>query len=168
MSGVSFNFTISNMPEAQALAETMLARSKDTQPLMEAIALSGEGSTRRRIEQTNVSPEGVAWKPSIRVKAQGGKTLFEHGALAGSIVSEGTAEEAVWGTNLIKARILQLGGIILPKTAKALRFRIGGAWRVVKKVVMPARPFFGASEADRKDWLDLTIDFFTPPAPGVA
>lgn len=53
------------------------------------------------------------------------------------------------GTNVVYARIHELGGVILPKTAQALKFQIPGVgWRTVKKVTMPARPFLRPSLSD--------------------
>jgi phage gpG-like protein len=41
------------------------------------------------------------------------------------------------------AAIHQFGGVIVPKNAKALRFKLpSGQWVTVKKVVIPPRPFF--------------------------
>lgn len=165
MQGTSFEFTISHLPQAQAYAGAMLARAQDTQPLMVTIADLGEQSTKSRIERTNLAPDGTKWKPSIRVKTSGGTTLFQYGNLANSFSHEGTATQALWGTNLLQARILQFGGTILPKIKKALRFRIGNRWLTVKKVTIPARAFIGASEQDRRDWTDAANAFFLPPAP---
>lgn len=41
------------------------------------------------------------------------------------------------------ARIHELGGEIVPKAKKALKFKTDdGVWHVVKKVIMPTRPYF--------------------------
>jgi phage gpG-like protein len=46
------------------------------------------------------------------------------------------------GSNLKYARIHQLGGVIVPKSRKFLRFPIGGGqFMFAKKVTIPARPF---------------------------
>lgn len=46
------------------------------------------------------------------------------------------------GTNVIYARIHEMGGVITPKKTKALKFNIPGVgWRTAKKVTIPARPF---------------------------
>jgi phage gpG-like protein len=53
--------------------------------------------------------------------------------------------QLVIGSNLIYARIHQLGGIIRPKSAKALRFPVatpeGLKWITKKSVTIPARPY---------------------------
>lgn len=52
--------------------------------------------------------------------------------------------------SIVYARIHELGGVILPKTAAALRFKTAdGAWHTVKKVVIPARPYMRPSAEER-------------------
>jgi phage gpG-like protein len=53
------------------------------------------------------------------------------GVVIGSIMDGG----------VIYSRIHEYGGTILPKKAKALRFKIGNKWVVTKKVNMPKRPY---------------------------
>jgi HK97 gp10 family phage protein len=45
------------------------------------------------------------------------------------------------GTNVEYAAIHEYGGIITPKTAKALRFKIGDKWVMTQRVQIPARPY---------------------------
>lgn len=45
------------------------------------------------------------------------------------------------GSNVVYARIHELGGEIVPRRAKALKFQIGDKWVTTQKVVMPARPY---------------------------
>lgn len=45
------------------------------------------------------------------------------------------------GTNVRYAAIHEFGGVILPKEAKALVFKIKDVWITTQKVVMPARPY---------------------------
>ena len=59
------------------------------------------------------------------------------------------------------ARIHQLGGTVLPRRRRALRFEAGGAPIFARRVVIPARPYLGwggdeEREADRvvRNWLD--------------
>lgn len=55
--------------------------------------------------------------------------------------SEGV--KGTWGVrDVVYARIHELGGVIKPKNAKALRFRLDdGTFAVVKQVKIPARPY---------------------------
>lgn len=73
--------------------------------------------------------------------------LWITGNLAGAITSEvqirnETVVEGRVGTNLVYARIHELGGIIKPKSKKYLHFKgKNGQWAKVKKVQIKARPY---------------------------
>lgn len=51
-------------------------------------------------------------------------------------------------SNIIYARIHELGGVIKPKKGKYLKFQMGGHWIMVKKVKIPARPYLRPAIAD--------------------
>ena len=70
------------------------------------------------------------------------------GTLEGSIDIVDYAHETaggvtgVWGSRDVRyALIHELGGVIVPKTAAALHFEIGGEHVMVSQVTMPARPY---------------------------
>lgn len=54
-------------------------------------------------------------------------------------VVTGSKVASTIGSNIVYARIHEFGGVIVPKKAKALRFKIGGSWITTNKVIMPAR-----------------------------
>ena len=123
--------------------------------LMDMIGAHGEASTQERFEDS-IGPDGKRWKRSIR----GGKTLVDSARLQSSITHNATETRAEWGTNVLYAGIHQFGGVILPKTAKKLAFRVGNRFVTASKVTMPARPFVGINAADRSaiegivgDWI---------------
>jgi len=78
-----------------------------------------------------------------------GELQVRTGQLRGSIqsgVKNGPSGTVGWvGSNLIYARIHELGGIIKPRAKKYLRFPINGHWVTVSKVKMPARPYLEPS-----------------------
>jgi len=84
-----------------------------------------------------------------------GKLQRRSGRLRGSITSRvrlsGDKVSGELGTNVIYARIHELGGEIRPKTAQYLKFQIAGQWRSVKQVLMPARPFLRPAMEDNLD-----------------
>lgn len=126
----------------------------DPTPLAAEIAALGENSTRLRF-RTQIAPDGSTWKPSLRAQITGGRTLTQDGHLSGSLSARHGRNFAEWGVNRIYAAIHQFGGVIRPKTAKALRFQLaGGGFAVVQSVTMPARPYLGLSDDDRSDVLD--------------
>ena len=57
---------------------------------------------------------------------------------------------------MIYAGVHQNGMEIKPKTAKFLRFQIGGQWSKKRKVTIPARPFLGINDDDMEE-IDATI-----------
>lgn len=73
-------------------------------------------------------------------------------SISTSAAMSGDTVRGAIGSNVVYARIHELGGEIRPKTAKALRFSIPGAgWRTVKKVSIPARPFLRPALEDNID-----------------
>ena len=54
-------------------------------------------------------------------------------------------------SNLKYARLQDQGGTIVPKNKKVLAFPINGKMFFLKKIVVPARKFSGASDKNRKD-----------------
>ena len=127
---------------------------EERRALMDSIGAAIEGSTIRRFDQQK-GPDGAPWKPSIRARQQGGKTLIDRGRLRQSITHQASATQAQIGTNLIYAAIQQFGGTIRAKAGGALKFRLPGiGWRQVASVTLPARPFLGISEDDRIEIAD--------------
>jgi len=45
------------------------------------------------------------------------------------------------GSNVIYARVHELGAVIRPRASKYLKFQVNGKWVSVKQAVIPARPF---------------------------
>jgi phage virion morphogenesis protein len=130
----------------------MMTAAMQPQTAMQEIAALGESSTRMRF-RTQIGPDGVAWKKG---RKKSGRTLTKDGHLSGSISSRATQGEATWGVNRVYAAIHQFGGVIKPRTKKALRFRVaGGGFVTAKQVTIPARPFLGISRDDREDILHL-------------
>jgi len=80
------------------------------------------------------------------------------GRLRGSLYSHVVGGDRLKiGASVVYAAIHEFGGIIVPRRAKWLMFRIGGRWIRTKKVTMPKRPylsraiseFFDSGEAQR-------------------
>lgn len=123
-------------------------------PALREVADLGESSTRLRFRLER-GPDGQRWAPSLRAKLSGGRTLTKDGHLSGSISSNATGSYAEWGVNRIYAAVQQFGGLIKAKAGGALKFAFPGGFAVVKSVRLPARPYLGASEDDRQDFLDV-------------
>jgi len=132
----------------------LIALGRDASPAMADIAALGENSTRMRF-RSEIGPDGVRWKPSLRAQLAGGRTLTKDGHLAASISSGHGRDFAEWGVNRIYAEIQQFGGVIKAKGG-ALRFRLAnGAFVTVRQVRIPPRPYLGVSDDDGAGILDI-------------
>lgn len=89
------------------------------------------------------SPEGAAWKPSQRALRDHGQTLRLTGRLRNSLTYVADHASVAIGTNVRYGAIHQLGG-------KAGRGR---------KVTIPARPYLGASEAEKQEAVEALNGF---------
>lgn len=145
----------SNLPLVQKVFAGMHKLAGNPQPLLQAIAMLGESSTRARF-RSQTGPDGQSWQPSLRAQMTGGKTLTKDGHLGDSISSTADSYTAQWGTNRIYAAIHQFGGTIKAKGSGGLRFNIPGfGWVNKRQVTIPARPFLGVSAEDEQDILEL-------------
>lgn len=112
--------------------------------------------TQRRIRHEKAAPDGTPWQPN----AEGTSILFKSGALDDSIHHEviGSAATEI-GSNLVYAGIHQDGGEIVPKSANALAFEVGGQFVMAKKVTMPQRQYLGISADNEAEILSFAEHF---------
>jgi phage gpG-like protein len=73
------------------------------------------------------------------------------GNLRRSIKSESNDNTGKLSSTTEYTAIHELGGVIKPKVSSYLRFKIGGKWKTVKEVIMPARPFLLPAFEDNMD-----------------
>ncbi|WP_198140943.1 phage virion morphogenesis protein [Polaromonas sp. JS666] len=119
------------------------------------------------------APDGTPWKPSQRVKREGGQTLRDTGMLRDSFSASATSSRAQVGTNSIKAAIHQFGGtikhpggtryVIVDGMARFVSNSLVGPVSGVTKphpIDMPARPMLGDSDADRLEILSVLETHF--------
>lgn len=152
MSGFEFN-----IEDAEILAalRRMIDFGRNPLPAMREIASFGESTTRARF-RSETDPDNRRWKPSLRAKIIGGRTLTKDAHLGNSIGWNAGRDHAEWGVNRIYAAIHQFGGEIRAKKAGALRFKLAtGAFVTVRNVRIPPRPFLGVSDSDAKDILEI-------------
>jgi phage virion morphogenesis protein len=124
---------------------------EDMTPLMDAIGAQLVANIEDRFD-AEAGPEGKAWKPSLRALVEGGRTMTKSARLRDSMSYEPSAKSVAAGTNVIYAGIHQGGGVITPKSGKALQFRLpGGQYVTVAAVTIPERPFLGFDAEDRAD-----------------
>ncbi len=132
------------------------AKKKD---LLDQIGARGVSQTQQRFLDQK-GPDGQPWKKSLRAIEQSGETLRHKNRLFSSFTFVATSSAVEWGTNVIYAGIHHFGGVIKPKSKKALAFRgANGRLNIVKQVTMPARPFLGLTDADRADIGEIVEDW---------
>jgi len=134
-------------------------------PVLEAAGAQIVLNTRRRIER-GVDPQGNPWKPLnplYAIDKTGPGILrgadYSTTGLWRSITRQVRGNTLVWGSNKIYARIHQLGGVIRPKNARALFFRLGEKEVMVGSVTIPARPYLGFTAEDREDLVGELDDY---------
>lgn len=137
--------------------DAVAAFGGDLTPAMDDIGQSLVVATQQRFEQ-GISPDGAAWKPSIRATAEGGLTLVERGHLRDSITHRAGKDSVEVGTNVFYAAVHQFGATISAKSAKSLKFQIGDRYVQKKSVTIPARPFIGLSMDDRTEITAILSD----------
>lgn len=174
-------------PVASAIAQ-LQARGEDLTPALTEIGEDALAVTQRSFE-TKRSPSGIAWPPRVDV-IQRSMEMRKAGASEQAIkefvashspnillrtrrlfdsinyrVDAGTPA-VEWGSNVIYARVHQLGAEIKPRYAKALVFTtLFGDLVVTKKVKIPARPYLGASDRDIDRWAEILGDYLAGLAP---
>lgn len=125
--------------------------------LMTALAALGDSQTRRRITDEKTAPDGTPWEANNA----GTPILVATGQhLLSSLAWTSSDDEAVWGATWEYAHVHQDGMVIVPKSAQALAFEIGGKTVFAKKVTVPARPFVGISSENAREIVDVVTDHF--------
>lgn len=138
----------------------IVAGFEDTEPLAEILGVYLESSTLERFEN-ETAPDGTPWEQSIRKREEGGKTLTDSAQLKGSIHSDPSKGQVLWGSNKIYARTHQDGATIKAKGGGRLAFNLPGdlGFRTMEQVTIPARPFLGINAEDEIELVALTEDY---------
>jgi len=125
-------------------------------PLLDRFGLYMLRSIRKNFREGG-RPE--KWEPSRNAEVNGKKTLMPTGRnLLRSITYEVSGRAVRIGTNFIGARLLQQGGTIVPRQAKALRFLIGERVVFARKVTMPARQYLLIQPEDARRMIKMADD----------
>lgn len=123
----------------------VIEKLRHTAPLMQEVSQVMWASVLENFEQ--------AGRPRWALKRDGTQSrLVDSGRLKASITRAHDNTLAVVGTNVEYAPIHHFGGVIKPKTAKALK--LGN--RFAKKVTIPARPFLMLTPDDEKE-IEYTV-----------
>jgi len=79
------------------------------------------------------------------------------GNLRRSIKGTSKKEKGRLVSTTVYSAIHELGGVIRPKRAKRLKFKVGGSWKSAAKVIMPARPFLRPAFENNMDEISEII-----------
>jgi phage virion morphogenesis protein len=156
--GITLRVGVSEVEAVGERFQLLLSRMADTTPVMDEIGGYLETRTSERFE-SGVGPGGVAWEKSFRARTEGGVTLSDSGRLGDSITRRASRDEAEVGTNVLYARIHQLGGKIKPKRGEFLVFRVGGDLIFAREVTMPKREFLGVDAEDEVEIGAIVQDY---------
>lgn len=155
MAGVAFRIDRSELEAAIRALEPLVGF--DGLALMEAAGSLGESQTRRRIEEEKTAPDGTPWAPN----QEGTSILLATGEhLRDTIAFRASSDEAEWGSSWEHASVHQEGAVIRAKNAERLAFTSGGRFARPKQVTVPARPFIGLSDDNRRELEELVTDHF--------
>jgi phage virion morphogenesis protein len=179
MDGVSIQVTGADI--AARGIDAIVARAGDLTPAMESVGMMMQTSVRHRFE-VGQDPDGSPWPPSVRALAEGGQTLVDRGHLRDSVTYQADTTSVRQGTNVVYARIHQLGGAIKREArTQTIHRRLYADGRLGTKFVkrtarnavatdhavgahtitMPARRYLGLSTEDRAQAGEIIADWIT-------
>lgn len=126
--------------DVSKVLERMKELGARPEPVLRAMGMEFLGITKRNFGSAGAHYRPLEWaKRGDNTPA----TLKLKGALYQQFHLAVSSTTATVSNPMQYAAIHQFGGVIVPKTKKALRFQDrSGRWHTKKKVVMPPRPFF--------------------------
>ncbi len=166
MAGARISFEFRHAAFTAALLRLDISNPGRRQGILRAIGVGLQHTTRDRFE-TGTTPVGSHWQALNTEYAKGRKPMpilqqqGDSGGLKGSITFATRRNQVEIGSNKVYAAIHQFGGVIRPKNARALMFRIGGHVVHARQVNIPPRPYLGFGPADEEAVLDA-IDVLLP------
>lgn len=162
MSGITLQADVQGLDALQATLDRLRQAGRDRRVWV-AVAEIIVASTQRRFREQR-DPEGNPW-PKSKVARWGddgklilsdkpGQTMTDTARLRRSITRQVSPGRVEVGSNVAYAAIHNEGGVIKPKSARALRF--GG--RMVRQVTMPRRRFLGISPGDQTEIVATVVE----------
>ena len=145
-------------------ADLRRAARADRRRLMAGLAAVGESATRARLTAGGPDPDGRPWPPRHPLSRGRHPLLSHRGGLHDSIEADADESTARWGSNLVYARIHQMGGVVTPRRGGVLAFAGGRDPIFRTRAVIPARPYVGWGGEERREaaavverWLDQAL-----------
>lgn len=144
MAGVALNYDVSQLDVAAQALNGISGLIKPA-AITGAVAAIVESQTRRRIQDEKTAPDGTPWadwSPAYADTRHSGHSLLQgDGDLLDTIFGEQRGDDAVVGSPMVYAAILQNGG------------------QDVGKPDFPERPFLGVSDDNADEIEDVVITY---------
>lgn len=146
----------------------ILNRIKNPRPMLAEIGETMVSSTQDRFESGR-SPEGKPWPKSHRTRVGGGQVLVDTARLKNSVNYQVRSDEVAVGTNVKYAGTHQFGakrgsfGTVsarIPEHVRSGGIRVRSHTRTMKLPWgdIPARPYLGISDSDRREIVQIAED----------
>lgn len=169
---VAIKYTIDDT-QLQADLRTVAGRMQNPAPALKNIGLL---MIRSIAQNFKAGGRPIAWKPSKRAAAEGGKTLLDTARLARSITYRIEGRILYVGTNVVYGAIHQLGGRIrknvtvrqhwrimqqaFGRPVNARRIQVGSHSRLMNTRI-PARPYLVVQDSDRRRMDQIVAGYIT-------
>jgi phage gpG-like protein len=156
-----------DLPRVDHVLAELQRRATDTSPLMDRLGQAAVSDMQERFD-TETTPGGARWTPSIRAREEGGKTLTQSARLRQSLTHNVMGRDRVEaGTNVIYAGVHNQGATIRAKSGGKLTFRLPGGlgFRSVDQVIIPQREFIGISDDGEEELISQAEDFLAEVLP---
>lgn len=149
--------------EVQDALKRFLAAAEDLAPVFKNIAEDVVNTTKQRFSDEK-DPDGNAWQTlnELYKETKKGPSILKGatGDLSRIIWQMASANAVEIGSDQKYARIHNEGGTIVPKSAAALVFSMGGHTIKVKSVKIPKRQYLGINDEDRARIEEIIEDHF--------
>jgi len=142
------NFKLEGLDKLKRRLDKTKNKLSDLRPFWNSVGEYMKTRTIKECFDKEQSPDGEAWKPIHRE----GKILSNTGELKKSIQYQADRKSVIIGSNLKYSRIHQFGGKIkvTPKMRAFLHYQGIHLRKTTDFINIPARPYLGISQADRK------------------
>lgn len=147
MAGASIEVRIEDRDHARAFFARLQHMMSDTTPVMKIIGTGLVGNIQRRFSGPRDWPP---LNPAYAATKRNRHMLVESKALRDSISEQAGNDYVRIGTNKVYAAIQHFGGVIRPKKASHLFFKLGSGYVRAKSVTIPARPWLTIEPEDEE------------------
>ncbi len=162
MAGISMKMSYQDAP-ARMLIGDVIAKTEDMTPAMQVVGEIVRSSSVRNFE---AGGRPTVWQVSKRARKEGGQTLIKSGRLRKSITIKAGRMDVVIGTNVVYARIHQLGGEITRKPySGSVRLRTDAKGNLLRQEGRPNLAVFARRDHKRMVTKEFKSEGYTIKMP---